>query len=79
MVTFRRLSVLSVSRLAVGTSTCLIKVLLAHGTYLPDHTRISQPASLTPHIIPAASVSQTRDLSLQPLRLKALQAYRMDG
>ena len=53
-----------------------------HGTYWPDRTRTGQPASLMPHTTPAASasfVSRTRDLSLQPLRLKALKAYRIYG
>ena len=58
-----------------------LRALLAHGT---DRTRTRQPASLIPHTIPAASesnFSRRRDLSRhtrrQPLRPKALQAYRM--
>jgi hypothetical protein len=59
-----------------------LRVLLAHGTYWQDRTRSSQPASLIPHTTPADSepfVRRTRDLSLQHLRLKVLQAYRSHG
>jgi hypothetical protein len=61
-----------------------LRALLEHGTYGQDRTRTRQPASLILHTIPAASesnFSRSRDLSRhmrrQPLRPRALQAYRM--